>query len=113
MATLAAEGRGSRSMSYARFNGVDSEVYVYRDSETGGFVCCDDEHFETPGEMLLHLLFHRVGAFAFGFWRRQPYDRVPQRALNRLAEEDNILRALAGMREARLSALEEVCRTEK
>jgi hypothetical protein len=67
-------------MSYARCNATDSQVYVYRDAFTGGYECCDDMQFDTPGEMLLHLLFHRAGAFAGR--------KVPQSALNRLADED-------------------------
>lgn len=81
-------------MSYARFNGTDSEVYVYEHS--AGFIeCCgcrltaaeegEDLGFarlSTAREALVHLDWHvREG------------DLVPQRAFDRIREEHEDLDA--------------------
>lgn len=85
------KGRGSNPqrstrMIYARFSRNNSSVYVYEDVG-GDFTCCwcllgrNCEKFnftaKTRGEMILHLLFHRIEG-----------ETVPQYALDRLAEEE-------------------------
>lgn len=79
-------------MSYCRW-GTDSDVYVYGtqfyDKDRGRIIdvilCCDcklssaaDDYYETPGDMLAHLLEHRKLGH-----------KVPESALERLREEES------------------------
>ena len=75
-------------MSYARFNGTDSEVYVYEHS--AGFIECCGCRLTAPEEYE-DLGFARLNtareALAHLDWHVREGDLVPQRAFNRIREE--------------------------
>lgn len=76
---------GAAEMSYCRVNGTDSDVYMYPINHGEQIVCCGcrfcegeetEIEFDTPLAALAHLHKHI-----------ETGDKVPQRAIDRLAEQ--------------------------
>lgn len=75
-------------MSYARMNGIDSDVYVYE--HANGFIECCGCHLTAPEEYE-DVGFARLStareALAHLDWHVREGDKVPRRAFDRIREE--------------------------